>query len=87
MKEGRSWENAGREPPVAELLSDPITQMLMRADAVMVEDVIAAIDGRNRRHGPSRLERRKRPDAAAAQRRRDAHEMDAPTHAVSPFTE
>jgi hypothetical protein len=75
MTEGRSWEHAGSEPPVAELLSDPITQMLMRADGVMVEDVTAAIDGRTR------------PGAAATQPRRDAPEMDVPTLAVSPITE
>lgn len=37
------WGNSGVEPSIAELLSDPITQAVMRADGVRVKDVLAII--------------------------------------------
>jgi hypothetical protein len=35
---------AKNEPSVADLLSDPIAQALMRADGIAVEDVIALLE-------------------------------------------
>ncbi len=50
------WEKAGAEPRLAELLSDPIAQLLMTADGLIVEDVIAAIWGSARPRRRSRLD-------------------------------
>jgi hypothetical protein len=44
MRKPSLWEDAGQEPPVSDLLSDPIIQLLMQADGVTIKDVIEAID-------------------------------------------
>jgi hypothetical protein len=41
------WENAGCEPSIADLLSDPIAQALMRADGIGESAVIGVIRGLN----------------------------------------
>ena len=38
------WTTAGREPRLAEILSDQVTRDLMRADGLSAEDVTAVID-------------------------------------------
>ena len=43
MAKGNPWATAGDEPLVADLLSDPIAQALMRADGVGVGDVFAIV--------------------------------------------
>lgn len=43
MAKGNPWATAGNEPLVADLLSDPIAQALMRADGVVVGDVFAIV--------------------------------------------
>lgn len=43
MEKGNPWTSAGSEPLVADLLSDPIAQALMRADGVFVGDVLAIV--------------------------------------------
>lgn len=40
----RPWAQADGEPSIADLLSDPTTLTLMRADGVIVRDVLAIID-------------------------------------------
>lgn len=40
MKKQNSWTNAGSEPSLAELFSDPIMDALMRADSVKVKDAL-----------------------------------------------
>jgi len=53
----RPWEIAGGEPSIADLLSDPIAQALMRADGIGESVVIGVIRGLHahpaiRRGGP-----------------------------------
>jgi len=43
MAKGNPWAGAASEPLVADLLSDPIAQALMRADGVIVGDVFAIV--------------------------------------------
>jgi hypothetical protein len=38
------WAQAGGEPSIADLLSDPTILDLLRADGVMVGDILALID-------------------------------------------
>jgi hypothetical protein len=44
MTESHLWAKPGIEPPLAELLSDPITQAVMAVDGVKVHEVLAIID-------------------------------------------
>jgi hypothetical protein len=44
-----AYADAGTEPPVAELLDDPITQTLMASDRVRPEDVGALVEATRRR--------------------------------------
>ena len=44
-----SYAGAGTEPPVAELLDDPITQALMASDRVRPEGVGALVEAIRRR--------------------------------------
>lgn len=56
--------SSGGEPTIAELLSDPIAQTLMRADGITVADVLAWIGRRRRsleRRHPQPPRRRARP--------------------------
>ena len=65
MRKESPWAIAGSEPSVADdLLSDPIAQTLMRADGVMVKDVVAVIRGLNRRPEPSQFDQPIRPAPA-----------------------
>lgn len=43
MSERARWVDAGSEPEIADLLSDPIVQALMRADGICVLDLHASI--------------------------------------------
>ncbi len=44
-----AYAGAGTEPPIAELLDDPITQTLMASDRVRPEDVGALVEATRRR--------------------------------------
>ncbi len=44
-----AYAGAGTEPPIAELLDDPITQALMASDRVRPEDVGALVEAIRRR--------------------------------------
>lgn len=37
------WIKAGDEPPITDLLSDPIMQTLMKADRIFLADVLALV--------------------------------------------
>jgi hypothetical protein len=52
MRKESPWTNGDYEPHVADLLSDPIAQALMRADGITVKDVLAAISSFTRRSDP-----------------------------------
>jgi hypothetical protein len=43
MRKKSPWATFGHEPPLAELLGDPIIQVLMRADGVAAGDVVELI--------------------------------------------
>lgn len=43
-----AYADAGTEPPIAELLDDPITQTLMASDRVRPEDVGALVEATRR---------------------------------------
>jgi hypothetical protein len=38
------WSKPGFEPPLADLLSDPVTQAVMTVDGVKVHEVLAIIE-------------------------------------------
>ncbi len=49
----RSYENAGEEPELLDLLSDPVTHAVMRRDGVTLADLCAVIRaGRHRLGAP-----------------------------------
>jgi len=49
----RSYENAGEEPELLELLSDPVIHAIMRRDGVTLADLCAVIrTGRHRLGAP-----------------------------------
>jgi hypothetical protein len=43
MSKWNPWADGKREPTIADLLSDPIVQALMRADGVFVSEVLAIV--------------------------------------------
>jgi glutathione S-transferase len=43
MPPERRWMQTGSEPSIADLLSDPTVRILMQADGVMVDDILAII--------------------------------------------
>jgi hypothetical protein len=43
MLRNRPWAQGGCEPSIADLLSDPTAQALMRADGVQVGEVLAIV--------------------------------------------
>ena len=55
------------EASIAELLSDPIAEALMRADRITVSDVLASFDWRRRAKAAPAL-RRGRPDVPGRER-------------------
>jgi hypothetical protein len=44
MTGSRPWSKPGTEPPLAELLSDPVTQAVMAVDGVKVHEVLAIFE-------------------------------------------
>ena len=55
MRNQSAWERGGIEPPIDELLSDPIAVAVMRRDGLRPEDVNAAFQVCRRRHGAGLL--------------------------------
>jgi hypothetical protein len=49
------WIDSGIEPTLADLLSDPIVDAVMRADGIRVQDVLATVAEARHRQRPSAL--------------------------------
>ena len=67
LRESRLWTRAGLEPSTTELLSDPITILLMRADKLQASQVESLI--REARERTARGTRRRAGSLAIPERR------------------
>lgn len=78
MTTNHQWLYAGTEPLLSDMLSDPATRDLMRADGVSVEDVNAIVDRVRRNIRPLEFVPRGQPVALTAKfsRRRPIHGAD-----------
>lgn len=44
MPKTKRWTHAGDEPPIADLLADPIAHALMKADGIVAAEVLTVVD-------------------------------------------
>ena len=47
----RRWERCGAEPPIEEMLSDPVIEAVLRRDGLTRQDVLAVVETARHRIG------------------------------------
>lgn len=60
MRTSKKWTQAGDEPPIGDLLDDPIAHALMKADGVVAAEVLTVVDRAQSRRATASAEKPKR---------------------------